>query len=122
MAYMANGGLGGLAGIVGGAIGAYFGYNEAASMGDMEPWMGAAILGGLGFVIGSAGAFILKSAMQFLIYIVLFGILAYFFQGQIEGLTGVNPIVAAVEGLEKIGINLPGGVEDALKKDPQTES
>ncbi len=114
MAYSSGAGLGGLAGLVGGAIGAYFGYNEAVAMNDMAPWMGAAILGGVGFVVGSAGAFILKSAMQFIIYILLFAILAFFFHNQIEALTGIDPIVAFVEGMERIGLKLPGGVEETL--------
>ncbi len=114
MAYASGAGLGGLAGVIGGGIGAYLGYNEAAAVGDMSPLMGAAVLGGVGFVIGSAGAFLLKSLMQFIIYILMFGVLAYFFHDQIEALTGIDPIVAVVEGLGKLGIDLPGGIKDKL--------
>ena len=74
--------------------------------------MGAAILGGVGFVVGSAGAFLLKSMSQFLIYLVLFGLLAFIFRDQIESLTGIDPVNACLDGFERLGINLPGNIKD----------
>ncbi len=107
MAYASGAGIGGLAGLAGAAIGGYFGYCEAAEVG-MQPWQGAAILGGLGLVAGSAGAYLLKSAMQFIIFIVIFGVVAFFFRDQIEALTGIDPVDAVNAGLERFGLSLPG--------------
>lgn len=110
MAYASGAGLGGLAGLAGAAIGGYFGYMGAAEAG-LQPWMGAAILGGLGLIAGSAGAYLLKSAMQFIVYIVIFGALAFFFRHQIEALTGIDPVAAVNSGLERFGITLPGFIK-----------
>ena len=108
MAYMSNGGLSGFAGIVGAAIGGYLGYTYAASAADVTPIQGALILGGVGLIVGSAGAFILKSAIQFIIYLVLILGLAYFFREQIDSLTGVNPVDALNSALERFGLSQPG--------------
>ena len=108
MAYLGNGGLSGFAGIVGGAVGAYLGYTYAGAVDDITPVQGALILGGLGLVAGSLGAFILKSAIQFIIYLVLLLGVAYLFREQIESLTGVNPVDALNAALERFGLSLPG--------------
>lgn len=108
MAYMSNGGLSGFAGIVGGAIGGYLGYTYAASAADVTPIQGALILGGIGLIAGSIGAFLVKSAIQFLIYLVLILGVAYFFREQIDSLTGVNPVDALNAALERFGMSLPG--------------
>lgn len=113
MAYASGVRLSSLAGLIGAGVGAYLGYNQAPAV-DMEPWMGAAVLGGVGLVAGSAGAFILRSAMQFLIYVVLLGILAYFLRDQIEALTGIDPVSAFLRVLHNFGIPVPGFVEDAV--------
>jgi hypothetical protein len=55
-------------------------------------------------VAGSAGAFILKSLMQFVIYIILFGIVAFVFQNQIEAMTGINPVTAVLGVLRDWGL------------------
>jgi len=113
MAYASGRGVTSLGGVVGLAIGAYLGYSEASSVSnDMSPLMGAGVLGLVGLVVGSAGAFLLKSVSQFLIYIILFGILAFFFRDQIEGLTGIDPVSAFLDGFERLGINLPGNIKD----------
>ncbi len=103
MAYNSNPGLAGIAGLVGAAVGGYLGYNQAAEAG-LEPWQGAMILGGLGLVAASAGAFILKSLMQFAIYIILFLVAAYVFRDQIEALTGIDPVSACLNTLRSIGL------------------
>ena len=84
MAYASGIKLSSLAGIVGAGVGGYIGYSQAASVSDLTPVGGALILGGVGLVAGSIGAFLLKSAMQFAIYLIMFGIVLYVFQGQIE--------------------------------------
>jgi len=108
MAYNSGVRLAGLAGLIGGGIGAYLGYNQAIAIEDMAPVEGALIMGAIGMVAGSAGAFVLKSAMQFIIYIILFALLAYFFRAQIEGLTGIDPVGAVMSTLEGWGIRIPG--------------
>jgi hypothetical protein len=120
MAYNSNPELAGLAGIIGAAVGGYMGYNQAAAVG-MEPLQGALILGGAGLVLGSAGAFILKSVMQFVIYVIMLGVIAYFLQGPIEKLTGVNPAKAAVTTLRGWGIPLPDSA-DKLVKETESET
>ena len=107
MAYASGVTLSSLAGVIVGGIGAYFGYSEAQQVENIEPWMGAAILGGLGFVAGTAGAYLLKNLSQYLIFIVLFLGIAFFFRNQIEALTGINPVDAMNSGLERFGISLP---------------
>ena len=111
MAYASGVRLSSLAGLVGAGIGGYIGYTQAEAVSDLTPVSGALILGGVGLVAGSAGAFLLKSLMQFLIYAVMLGIVLYVFQNQIEAMTGINPCVAAVEFLRDLGLPvsmLPG--------------
>jgi hypothetical protein len=121
MAYNSNPELAGLAGIIGAAVGGYLGYNQAAAVG-MEPLQGALILGGAGLVLGSAGAFVLKSVMQFVIYVILLGVIAYFLQGPIEKLTGVNPAKAAVTTLRGWGIPLPDSADKLIKETDKGET
>jgi len=104
MAYASGTKLSGLAGLVGAAVGGYIGYTQAGNVSELEPIAGALILGGIGMVVGSAGAFLLKSLMQFIIYLIMFGVLAYVFQEQIEQLTGINPVDATLSLLEDIGV------------------
>ena len=106
MAYNSGVQLAGIAGIVGGGLGAYFGYNYAIAE-SMPPIQGALILGAVGMVAFSAGAFILKSAMQFIVYVIMFGLIVYIFRDTIEGLTGINPVDAVYETLSGWGIPLP---------------
>ena len=101
MAYASGIRISSVAGVIGAGVGGYIGYTQAA---DLSPVAGALILGAIGFVAGSAGAFLLKSLMQFVIYIILFGIVAYFFQHQIEALTGINPISATLNLLADFGL------------------
>lgn len=119
MAYASGKGVSSLAGMVGLAVGAYCGYNEAASVSnDMSPIMGAGILGLVGFVVGSAGAFLLRSFAQFFIYIIIMGVMAYVFRDQIENLTGLDPVNAFLDAFESVGINLPGNVADLERNQP----
>lgn len=106
MAYNSGVQLAGLAGIVGGGLGAYFGYNYAIVEG-MPPIQGALILGAVGMIAFSAGAFILKSAMQFIVYVIMLGLVVYIFRNQIEGLTGINPVLAVHTTLTGWGLPLP---------------
>lgn len=106
MAYNSGVQLAGLAGVIGGGIGAYLGYNQGLVTDGISPIQGALIMGAIGMVAGSAGAFILKSAMQFIIYIIMFALLAYIFRGQIEQLTGVNPVTALEVTLANFGIEV----------------
>ena len=108
MAYASGTKLSGLAGLVGAAVGGYIGYTQAGNVSELEPVAGALILGGIGLVVGSAGAFLLKSLMQFLIYLIMFGVLAYVFQNQIEQLTGINPVHATLSLLQDIGVPVKG--------------
>jgi uncharacterized membrane protein len=112
MAYASGTKLSSLAGLVGAAVGGYIGFTQAEHISELEPFAGAMILGGIGLVVGSAGAFLLKSVMQFIIYLIMFGVLAYVFQNQIEQLTGINPVDATLSMLSDIG--LPVG--DLIKK------
>ena len=104
MAYASGVRLSSLAGLVGAAVGGYIGYTQAGHVSELEPIAGALILGATGLVVGSAGAYLLKSLMQFLIYLIMFGVLAYVFQHQIEQLTGINPVNATISLLEDIGL------------------
>jgi hypothetical protein len=104
MAYASGVRLSSLAGLVGAAIGGYIGYTQAADVSDLQPVTGALILGGVGLVAGSAGAFILKSAMQFLIYAIMLGVVVFVFQNQIEALTGMNPVDATIAFLRDLGL------------------
>jgi len=76
------------------------------------------ILGGVGLVVGSAGAFLLKSLMQFLIYLIMFGVLAYVFQNQIEAMTGINPVNATVSMMEDIGLPVKS-IRKVIEKSPE---
>jgi len=105
MAYNSGVQLAGVAGIVGGGLGAYFGYNYAIAE-SMPPIQGALILGAVGMITFSAGAFILKSAMQFVVYVIMLGLVVYIFRDPIEGLTGINPVDAVYKTLAGWGINL----------------
>ena len=104
MAYASGVRLSSVAGIIGAGVGGYIGYTQAADVSNLSPVGGALILGAIGMVVGSAGAFLLKSLMQFVIYIILFGIVAYFFQHQIEALTGINPVQAFLNVLADLGL------------------
>lgn len=105
MAYNSGVRLAGLAGIVGGGLGAYLGYNQAIATG-MPPVQGALIMGAIGMVVGSAGAFVLKSAMQFIVYLIMLGLIVYIFRDAIEGMTGVNPVDAVLNTLGAWGIHI----------------
>jgi hypothetical protein len=104
MAYASGVRVSSLAGLVGAAVGGYIGYTQAGHVSELEPIAGALILGAIGLVVGSAGAYLLKSLMQFLIYLIMFGVLAYVFQNQIEQLTGINPVNATISLMEDIGL------------------
>ncbi|MEL6861848.1 MAG: hypothetical protein AAGL11_08420 [Pseudomonadota bacterium] len=107
MAYASGIRLSSLAGLVGAGVGGYIGYTQAADVSDLTPITGALILGGVGLVAGSAGAFLLKSLMQFVIYAIMLGVVVFVFQGQIEAMTGINPVEAALGVLS--GMGLPVG-------------
>lgn len=113
MAYASGVRLSSLAGLVGAAVGGYIGYTQAADVSELTPITGALILGGVGLVAGSAGAFILKSVMQFLIYAIMLGVVVVVFQNQIESLTGINPCTATIEFLRGMGlpVSMIPGVE-----------
>lgn len=87
--------VGGVAGIIGAVIGGFMGYRQALEIG-MEPWQGALILGAVGLILGSAGGFILRTLSAIIVYVVLLGVLAYFFRDQIEALTGIDPVESAI--------------------------
>jgi predicted neutral ceramidase superfamily lipid hydrolase len=117
MAYASGVQLSGLAGIVGAAVGGYIGYTQAGDVSNLTPIAGALILGGVGLVAGSAGAFLLKSLMQFVIYIIMFGVLVYVFQSPIEKMTGINPVAATLEFLGDFGLPVKSATE-RLVTDP----
>lgn len=104
MAYASGIRISSVAGIFGAGVGGYIGFTQAADVSNLSPVAGSLILGAIGFVAGSAGAFILKSLMQFVIYIILFGIVAYVFQNQIEAMTGINPVDATIHVLRDWGL------------------
>lgn len=108
MAYASGVRLSSLAGLIGAGVGGYIGYTQADASG-LEPVAGALIMGGVGLVAGSAGAFLLKSAMQFLIYVIMLGVVMFVFQSQIEAMTGINPVAAALGLLRDIGLPVGGG-------------
>lgn len=107
MAYASGIRLSSLAGLVGAGVGGYIGYTQAADVSDLTPITGALILGGVGLVAGSAGAFLLKSLMQFVIYAIMLGVVVFVFQSQIEAMTGINPVDATFGVLR--GLGLPVG-------------
>ncbi len=107
MAYASGVRLSSLAGIIGAGIGGYIGYTQAETVSELTPITGALIMGGVGLVAGSAGAFLLKSLMQFAIYVIMLGVVVFVFQSQIEALTGINPVDATI-GLLR-GMGLPVG-------------
>ena len=104
MAYASGIRISSVAGIIGAGVGGYIGFTQAADVSNLSPVAGSLILGAIGFVAGSAGAFILKSLMQFVIYIILFGIVAFVFQNQIEAMTGINPVTAVLGLLRDWGL------------------
>lgn len=109
MAYNSGTKLASLAGVIGAGVGAYLGYNQAIAT-DMPPIQGALIMGAIGLVVGSAGAFILKSAMQFIVYIIMILAVSYFFRDQIEAMTGIDPVAAVENTLNAIGLSLPSSI------------
>ena len=112
MAYAAGVRLSSLAGLIGAGVGGYSGYTQAETVSDLTPITGALILGGVGLVAGSAGAFLLKSLMQFAIYVIMLGVVVFVFQSQLEALTGINPIAASLGVLRSRGFPvgaIPGG-------------
>ncbi|MBR9835281.1 MAG: hypothetical protein GYB42_08850 [Alphaproteobacteria bacterium] len=113
MAYASGAKLSSLAGLVGAGVGGYIGYSQAAHISELTPISGALILGGVGLVAGSAGAFLLKSAMQFVIYLIMLGVVVFVFQNQIESLTGINPWDATINLLDSWGlpVSIVPGVE-----------
>lgn len=104
MAYASGVRLSSIAGLVGAGVGGYIGYTQAADVSDLTPITGALILGGVGLVAGSAGAFILKSLMQFVIYAIMLGVVVFVFQNQIEAMTGINPVEATLSFLRDLGL------------------
>jgi hypothetical protein len=56
----------------------------------------ALILGAVGLILGSAGGYILRTLSALLVYVILLGVLAYFFRDQIELLTGIDPVESAI--------------------------
>mgnify|MGYP003654961785 CR=1 FL=1 len=117
MAYASGVQMSGLAGVVGAAVGGYIGYTQAADVSNLTPIAGALILGGVGLVAGSAGAFLLKSLMQFVIYLIMFGVLVYVFQTPIEKMTGINPVAATLNQLADFGIPVKS-MRKSLVTDP----
>ncbi|MEO0607970.1 MAG: hypothetical protein AAFY82_07045 [Pseudomonadota bacterium] len=107
MAYASGIRLSSLAGLIGAGIGGYIGYTQAETVSDLTPITGALIMGGVGLVAGSAGAFLLKSMMQFAIYVIMLGVVVFVFQSQIESMTGINPVDALIGVLR--GMGLPVG-------------
>ncbi|MEM1088023.1 MAG: hypothetical protein AAGH90_09845 [Pseudomonadota bacterium] len=101
--------VGGVTGIVGALIGGLMGYRQAIEVG-MEPWQGALILGGIGLVLGSAGGFVLRTLGAIFVYVVLLGVLAYFLRDQIELLTNIDPVDAAMTVIEDCLAFLQGEV------------
>ncbi|MDG1825048.1 MAG: hypothetical protein P8H62_02160 [Henriciella sp.] len=87
--------VGGVAGVVGALIGGFMGFRQAIEIG-MQPWQGALILGAVGLILGSAGGYILRTLSALLVYVILLGVLAYFFRDQIELLTGIDPVESAI--------------------------
>ena len=115
MAYASGVRITSLAGLIGAGVGAYLGYNYAETAGTgVSPVQGALILGAVGLILGSAGAFILKSLMQFLVYLLLIMILAYVFRGQIEAITGIDPVNAVLGALGALGVPVPEAVENVV--------
>ena len=115
MAYMDNRNVSMAAGVIIGGIGAYLGFEQAASTG-VSPILGALIFGAAGFVVGMAGAFIFKSLAQFLVFLVLIGAIIYFAQDPITQMTGINPVEAVLNILRNLGLTIgevasqpPGG-------------
>ncbi len=91
--------IGGLAGIIGAFVGGFMGYRQAVESG-MSPVQGALIFGAVGLILGSAGGFILRTLSAIAMYIILLGVLAYFFRQPIEGMTGIDPVNSALVIIE----------------------
>ena len=113
MAYMDNRNVSIVAGVVIGGIGAYLGFEQAASTG-VSPILGAMIFGAAGFVVGMAGAFIFKSLAQFLVFLVLIGAIIYFAQDPITQMTGINPVDAVLTFLRSFGLSFGEAVNEQL--------
>ena len=93
--------VGGITGIIGALIGGFMGYRQAIEVG-MEPWQGALILGAVGLVFGSIGGFVLRTLSALLVYVILLGVLAFFFREQIELLTDIDPVDSAITIFEDV--------------------
>lgn len=99
---MSRSSTGGIFAAVGALIGGFMGYRQAIEAGFDPAWQGALILGALGFVVGGIGGILLRSAMSVLLYVILFGVLIYFFRGEIQAITGIDPVAAAQTAIEDI--------------------
>ena len=91
---MSRASVGGVTGVNGAIVGGFLGYRQALGTDGVDPWQGALFLSAVGLVLGSAGGYVLRSVSAILVYVVLLGVLAYFFRDQIEALTGTDPIEA----------------------------
>ncbi len=106
MAYMKGAGLSGIVGLIGAAAAGYYGYKQAELTG-VSPIQGALIFGGGAFILGSIGAFILKSALQFVLYALILAGAVYIFREPIETMTGIDPVAFAKGAYERAKDVLP---------------
>lgn len=104
--------MSGVTGIIGALVGGYLGYRQAIEAGMEQPWQGAVILGAVGLVLGSAGGFLLRSLSSILVYAVLLGVLSFVFRGQIEMLTGIDPVAAGMTIFNDILVFVQGKVAE----------
>ena len=102
MAYMKGAGLSGIVGLVGAAAAGYYGYKQAGLTEGVEPIMGALIFGGGAFILGSIGAFLLRSALQFLIYAAVLAGAIYIFRDQIHQMTGIDPVAFTKGAIDRV--------------------
>ena len=107
MAYAKGVGLSGIVGLIGAAAAGYYGYKQAEVTEGVEPIMGAMIYGGGAFILGSVGAFLLRSALQFVVYAVVLAGAIYIFRDQIEAMTGIDPVAFTKSALERARDALP---------------
>ncbi|MEM1391585.1 MAG: hypothetical protein AAGG45_10945, partial [Pseudomonadota bacterium] len=103
--------VGGITGIIGAVIGGFMGYRQAIEVG-MDPFQGALILGAIGLVLGSVGGFILRTLSALIVYVILLGVLAFFFRDQIELLTDIDPVDSATTIFEDARDFLLGEIEE----------
>lgn len=103
--------VGGITGIIGAVIGGFMGYRQAIEVG-MDPFQGALILGAIGLVLGSVGGFILRTLSSLIVYVILLGVLAFFFRDQIELLTDIDPVDSAITIFEDARDFLLGEIEE----------